>query len=54
MASPHRDVRIACTTLVEKEKTLTAVDMRHVYYLITTMAMLWGAASLTSLEFLYR
>ena len=44
---------IGYTTQVEKEKTLTAVDMRRVHYLIITMTMLWGALSLTSLEFLY-
>jgi len=53
MASAHRDVSITCTTQVEKGKTLTAVDMGHVYYLITTMTMLWGASSLTSPGFLY-
>ena len=53
MASAHRDVSITYTTQVEKEKTLTAIDMRHVHYLITTLTMLWAASSLTSLEFLY-
>jgi hypothetical protein len=51
MASTHRES--ALPTQVEKEKTLAVVNMRHVLHLITTMIMLWGASTLTSLEFLY-
>jgi len=43
----------ALHTQVEKERILAAVSMHHVLYLTTTIIMLWGASTLTSLEFLY-
>ncbi len=37
---------------VKQEKTIATVNKRYMLYLVTTMIMLWGAATLSSLEFL--
>ena len=50
MAFRNRDS--ALPTQAEKGKTMPAVNMRHIFYLTTTMIMLWGASILTSLQFI--
>ena len=37
---------------VKQEKTIATVNKRYMFYLVTTMIMLMGAATLTSLGFL--